>query len=178
MTDAEKKLWQYIRKEQINGLKFRRQQPIGPYIADFICQPIKLIIELDGGQHNENENIKYDEKRTEYLQNAGYIVLRIWNNEIFQNIESVVEKIIETANSLTPRGGGLGWGARDAYPNDLEWAVIDDYKELQEIKKLYPKSVMSGSGSTYFGIDMEFKPQKGFWIKNNLKSISYGVKEV
>ena len=178
MTDAEKKLWQYIRKEQINGLKFRRQQPIGPYIADFICQPIKLIIELDGGQHNENENIKYDEKRTEYLQNAGYIVLRIWNNEIFQNIESVVEKIIETANSLTPRGGGLGWGARDAYPNDLEWAVIDDYKELQEIKKLYPKSVMSGSGSTYFGIDTEFKPQKGFWIKNNLKSIPYGVKEV
>ena len=178
MTDAEKKLWQYIRKEQINGLKFRRQQPIGPYIADFICQPIKLIIELDGGQHNANENIKYDEKRTEYLQNAGYIVLRIWNNEIFQNIESVVEKIIETVNSLPPRGGGIGWGARDAFPNDLEWAVIDDYKELQQIKKLYPKSVMSGSGSTYFGINMKFEPQKGFWVKNNLKSIPYGVKEV
>ena len=80
--------------------------------------------------------------------------------------------------TLPLEGGGLGWGARDAYPNDLEWAVIDDYKELQEIKKLYPKSVMSGSGSTYFGIDTEFKPQKGFWIKNNLKSIPYGVKEV
>ena len=82
------------------------------------------------------------------------------------------------ANYPTLAVEGPGWGAREAYPNDLEWAVIDDYKELQEIKKLYPKSVMSGSGSTYFAIDTEFKPQKGFWIKNNLKSISYGVKEV
>ncbi len=178
MTDTEKRLWQYIRKEQINGLKFRRQQPIGPYIADFTCQSKRLIIEIDGGQHNESKNIEYYEKRTEYLQKTGYTVLRFWNNEISQNIEGVIEKIIETANSLPTRGGGLGWGARDTFQNDLEWAVIDDYKQLQQIKKLYPDSVMSGSGSTYFGINMTFSPQEGFWIKNNLKSIPYGVKEV
>ena len=178
MTDTEKRLWQYIRKEQVNGLKFRRQQPIGPYIADFTCQSKRLIIEIDGGQHNESENIEYDEKRTEYLQKTGYTVLRFWNNEISQNIEGVIEKIIETANSLPTRGGGQGWGARDTFQYDLEWAVIDDYKQLQQIKKLYPDSVMSGSGSTYFGINMTFSPQEGFWIKNNLKSIPYGVKEV
>lgn len=80
--------------------------------------------------------------------------------------------------ALPLKEGGLGWGARDTFQNDLEWAVIDDYKQLQQIKKLYPDSVMSGSGSTYFGINMTFSPQEGFWIKNNLKSIPYGVKEV
>ena len=177
MTDAENKLWYYIRKEQINGLKFRRQQPIGPYIADFVCQSLKLVIELDGGQHNEENYQEYDSERTVYLEKAGYKVLRFWNNEIFENIEGVTEKISNFANSLPPRGGGSGWGAT-AFLNDLEWAVIDDYKELRQIKTLYPNSVMSGSGSTYFGIGFEFEKQPDFWVKNNLKSIPYGVKEV
>ena len=67
---------------------------------------------------------------------------------------------------------------RNLYLNDLEWAIIDDYKELQEIKKQYPNAVMSGSGSTYFGIDMNFIAQEGYWVKNGLITISYGVKEV
>ncbi len=67
---------------------------------------------------------------------------------------------------------------RNLFVNDLEWAVIDDYKELKQIKKLYPKSVMSGSGSAYFGINMVFAEQDDFWIKNGLKAIPYGVKEV
>ena len=65
-----------------------------------------------------------------------------------------------------------------AFVNDLEWDVIDDYKEVRQIKTLYPNSVMSGSGSTYFGIGFEFEKQPDFWVKNNLKSIPYGVKEV
>ena len=65
---------------------------------------------------------------------------------------------------------------RSSYKNDLEWAVIDDYKELQYIKKLYPNSIMSGSGSTYFIIGEKFTPQNNFWIKNNLKAIPFGVK--
>ena len=88
---------------------------------------------------------------------------------------------------------GLGISAKEAYtkfsakekdsfrkqfPNDLEWAVIDDYKELQEIKKQYPNAIMSGSGSTYFGIGINFAEQDGFWVKNGLKSIFFGVKEV
>lgn len=67
--------------------------------------------------------------------------------------------------------------SRDKFVNDLEWAVIDDYKQLQEIKKAYPKSVMSGSGSTYFGVGFDFENKEGFWVKNGLKSIPYGVKE-
>lgn len=64
---------------------------------------------------------------------------------------------------------------RENYKNDLEWAVIDDYSELQQIKKLYPKAVMSGSGSVYFGVDMEFSPKEGYWIKNNLKTVDTGI---
>ena len=77
------------------------------------------------------------------------------------------------------REGDRGWGStREDFLNDLEWAVIDDYDELQHIKHKYPSSVMSGSGSTYFGIDMKFSDEDGFWVKNGLKSIPYGVKEV
>lgn len=67
---------------------------------------------------------------------------------------------------------------RSEFINDLEWAVIDDYKELQEIKSRYPKAIMSGSGSTYFGLGFEFQQAEGFWVKNNLKSIPYGVVEI
>ena len=177
LTETEQKLWQYIRKEQL-GVKFRRQQPIGNYIVDFVCQPKKLVIELDGGQHNETENILKDKERTKYLEDIGYKVLRIWNNDVFENIEGVVEYIINNINSLPTQGGGLGRGAKEAFQNDLEWAVIDDYKQLQYIKGKYPDAVMSGSGSVYFGIGMTFNEEKGFWIKNNLKSIPFGVKEV
>lgn len=181
MTDAERKLWQHIRKEQINKYKFRRQQPIGQYIVDFVCQTKKLIIEIDGGQHNDTTNIAEDKKRTEFLKQQGYTVIRFWNNEINENINGVLEKIISTLNSLPTRGGGLGWGetcSREEFENDLEWAVIDDYEELQHIKSRYPNSIMSGSGSTYFGIGFDFEQENDFWVKNGLKAISYGVKEV
>lgn len=65
---------------------------------------------------------------------------------------------------------------REKYINDLEWAVIDDYKQLQEIKKMYPESIMSGSGSTYFGINMKFEPSENYWVMNDLKAIPFGIK--
>lgn len=179
LTDAEQILWQHIRKEQIDGNKFRRQQPIGKYIVDFVCQPKKLVIELDGGQHNESINIDSDKERTEYLNQAGYKVIRFWNNDIFNNIEGVLEYIKEILDSLPTRGGGSGWGvSRSDFVNDLEWAVIDDYKELQQIKEKYPSSIMSGSGSTYFGLGIDFENENGYWVKNGLKAIPHGVKEV
>ena len=76
-TDAEVLLWHYLRNKQLDGYKFRRQQPIGPYIIDFACLPEKLLIELDGGQHAEREG--YDEQRDRFLQSKGYRVLRFWN---------------------------------------------------------------------------------------------------
>lgn len=92
-TEAEKLLWYYIKNKQLNNCKFRRQVPIGNFVVDFLCIEKKLIIELDGGQHNEDNNIKYDNTRTEYLQGLGYNVVRFWNNEVFQNMENVLETI-------------------------------------------------------------------------------------
>ena len=102
-TDAEKKLWYRIRSKQIHGVKFRRQQPIGPYIADFVCQSHKLIIELDGGQHNEDAHKKADDHRDTFFKEEGYHVLRFWNHEVFKNMDGVLESIALTLNSLNTR---------------------------------------------------------------------------
>ena len=382
-TTPEKILWNKLKNSQLNGIKFRRQQPIGPYIVDFASFYPKIVIELDGGQHNNINNLNKDVIRDNFLTNEGFLVLRIWNNDIytnlegtmeylkketsptpeskiqtlpsregktnttneikslkiqcpakinlnlkvtgkrpdgFHNIESIMQTIslydyltltIETSNEAEiqlsgtsteipyneknlvykaiklfletvdipphkinvhiekniPVSAGLAGGStnaagilmglneifenplqqtelhklcaqlgsdlnfcleggrqmtsgrgeilqpldfeefnlalikpinlgisakeaytkfsqkksisednRSSYKNDLEWAVIDDYKELQYIKKLYPNSIMSGSGSTYFIIGEKFTPQNNFWIKNNLKAIPFGVK--
>ena len=90
-TDAERLLWFHLRARRMNSLKFRRQQPIGPYIVDFICFEKKLIIEVDGGQHNENKN--KDMTRTQWLNNQGYQVIRFWNHEVLQNSIDVLEEI-------------------------------------------------------------------------------------
>jgi very-short-patch-repair endonuclease len=83
MTEAEKLLWSKIRRDQIDGLPFRKQVPIGDYIADFGCLPIKLVIEVDGGQHDALK--AQDDARTACLESQGYQVLRFWNNEVFGN---------------------------------------------------------------------------------------------
>ena len=90
MTDAEKYLWQRIRMQQL-GVKFRRQHPVGAYILDFACIGAKLVIEVDGGQHNELQT--QDNARTLWLESQGWKVLRFWNNEVMQNIDGVLESI-------------------------------------------------------------------------------------
>src|SRR4051794_3823712 len=81
-TTAERKLWRLLRNKQFAGLKFRRQQPIGPYIADFYCSTAKLVIELDGEQHAEAGALERDQARTKWLQAHGYRVLRLWNADL------------------------------------------------------------------------------------------------
>lgn len=92
-TDLERKLWQALRGRRFGGYKFRRQQPIGPYIADFVCFEERLIIELDGSQHGEAENITYDAARTEFLKNDGFRVRRFWNHELVENFDGVLDGI-------------------------------------------------------------------------------------
>ena len=92
-TIQERRLWNLLKNRQFYNLKFKRQQPIGEYIVDFICKEAKIIIEIDGGQHNEPENIDYDNARTEFLNSLGYKVIRFWNNEIYENIEGVLLKL-------------------------------------------------------------------------------------
>ena len=97
-TIQERRLWNLLKNRQFHNLKFKRQQPIGDYIVDFICKEAKIIIEIDGGQHNEPENIEYDKTRTEYLNTLGYKVIRFWNNEIYENIEGVVLRLKQEIN--------------------------------------------------------------------------------
>ena len=92
-TEQEEKLWQLIRNNKFYGYKFRRQVPIGDYIVDFLCLEKRIVIELDGGQHNEPEYIRYDNERTAYLEHRGYKVIRFWNNEVNENIIGVYEKL-------------------------------------------------------------------------------------
>ncbi|MBI3174902.1 MAG: endonuclease domain-containing protein [Chloroflexi bacterium] len=93
LTPTERKLWAIIRNDQL-GVNFRRQHAIGKYIADFCAPRKKLIIELDGSQHLEQE--AYDEERTKYLESQGYKVIRFWNNDVTNNIEGVILVIMNT----------------------------------------------------------------------------------
>lgn len=90
-TDAERLLWRYLRNSQLEGVKFRRQQPIEAYIVDFVSLDKRIVIELDGGQHAENT--EYDEQRDTCLRANGFVVLRFWNNDIIENSEGVLEVI-------------------------------------------------------------------------------------
>jgi len=92
-TPMEIKLWNCLRSRRFLGLKFRRQCPLGSYIVDFICIEQKLIIEIDGGQHNEEKQLNYDKSRTEFFNSLGYSVLRFWNNEVLLQFDLVVDHI-------------------------------------------------------------------------------------
>ena len=94
LTEQEKILWQLLRKKSVNNLKIRRQYAIDNYIVDIVCHEKKLIIEIDGGQHNEEKNIAYDKERTKYLKTKGFKVIRFWNDEIKTNLDGVYEEIL------------------------------------------------------------------------------------
>jgi very-short-patch-repair endonuclease len=92
-TDAEKLLWSRLRGRRFDGIKFKRQVPIGSYIADFVALDLKLIIELDGGQHAQRA--EQDAERTRILEQWGYHVVRFWNNDVLGNIDGVLETIMQ-----------------------------------------------------------------------------------
>lgn len=92
-TDAEKAFWSKVRNRQFYGLRFFRQYSMGPYILDFYCPALKLAVELDGGQHNQCENMEYDSARTEYLKAHGIDVMRCWNHEVLLNMQGVLDKM-------------------------------------------------------------------------------------
>jgi very-short-patch-repair endonuclease len=97
-TPAEAKLWQVLRKRQLINARFRRQHPIPPYIVDFCAPRLKLVIEVDGGQHLDQA--EYDQYRSDYLEEKGYRVLRFWNNQVMNDLDSVVLTIINTIGEI------------------------------------------------------------------------------
>jgi very-short-patch-repair endonuclease len=99
-TDTERELWHLLRRSELAGYKFRRQVPLGPYIADFVCLSARLIVELDGGQHGEQ--IPHDSERTKWLEAQNFLVLRFWNNQVFEEQEAVLETILSTLTAPSP----------------------------------------------------------------------------
>lgn len=98
MSEAETRLWHHLRAGRLNGYKFRRQQPMGNYIVDFVCVTPKLIIEADGGQHAEQA--EYDQARSLYLNGLGFTVLRFWNDEILRQTDEVLAEILRVLQEL------------------------------------------------------------------------------
>jgi very-short-patch-repair endonuclease len=110
MTEAEKRLWQMLRLRQTEGYRFRRQVPTGRFIADFVCHAARLIVEIDGGQHDLSS--EEEPSRTRFLETEGCRVLRFWNNEVLDNPEGVRPVIAKSLHEVTPtqtlphQGGG------------------------------------------------------------------------
>jgi very-short-patch-repair endonuclease len=109
---AEQKLWWCLRDRRLNGFKFRRQYPIGPYVADFYCAECNLIIELDGDSHSERED--YDRRRTEWLQQDGVAVVRFVNTDVFDHLGSVLDAILRECEARAVNAKG---GASDSGPH-------------------------------------------------------------
>ena len=108
LTEAEKILWTFLRNQQ-SGYKFRRQQPIDHYIADFVCLENRMIIEVDGGQHNAER----DEPRTTYLEQQGFRVIRFWNNDVMTNQEGVFQHLLTSLGEKPPHPGLLPQGEKE-----------------------------------------------------------------
>lgn len=119
-TDAEALLWYHLRDRRLAGYKFRRQRPIGPYIADFICLDVGLVVELDGGQHVEAA--AYDARRTHFIETQGHRVLRFWNGEVLTQTDAVRERILEALRERSPHPNPLPHAGEGARPRPLPLA--------------------------------------------------------
>ena len=148
-TDAERRLWHRLRTRRLGGHKFRRQHSIGKYIVDFYCEDARLVIELDGGGHNEPQQKAYDKRRTSTLEQLGLTVLRFWNHELLLNTEQVLEVILEALENVpspcpSPRGErGLlrGASALTISPtNDTELLIIAEVGlKILPMSGVYPR---------------------------------------
>ena len=100
-TEAEKRMWHALR-DKIPGTKFRRQVPIGPFYADFLCFSAKLVIEVDGGHHGEAQD--YDARRTAFIEAQGYRIIRFWNNDVLENTDGVIAMVIDSLSPSPSQG--------------------------------------------------------------------------
>lgn len=101
-TEAEKKLWNALRRKNMGGLRFRRQYPLGPYFADFVCLPARLVVEVDGESHAEEAQIRHDRVRTAWLRSQRFRVIRFWNSDVFENIDGVLDVIADVVRKPPP----------------------------------------------------------------------------
>jgi very-short-patch-repair endonuclease len=125
LTKAEAVLWSRLKARNLNGHHFRRQHPIGPFIADFACVEAKLILEVDGATHMSADDQVRDLRRTAFLESEGWLVMRVWNNQVYENRDGVLRAIDEIvtarigAKMSSPRASG-GGGPEGVGGGDLE----------------------------------------------------------
>ena len=117
MTPAERYVWKQIRKRRLGGYRFRRQFPLGDFILDFVCFEVRFVLELDGGQHDEQR--EYDELRTAWLETQGFHVVRYWNCQVLSEWESIAETILECLRRLP------------IHPTGMELDTTDDDDERE-----------------------------------------------
>jgi very-short-patch-repair endonuclease len=110
LTDCERLLWSRLRNRGLAGLKFRRQHPCPPYVLDFYCAELRLVIELDGGQHYDEAGLQRDRGRTAYLQRQGLAVLRFSNLDVLQNLEGVLTELLRWIETRSPHPNPLPEG--------------------------------------------------------------------
>jgi len=136
MTRAETLLWRHLKADRLAGLAFRRQTPMGHYIADFVAHSCKLIVELDGESHDFEERVRYDARRDEWFASRGYRVLRFANDDVMKNLEGVVLSILEAAEqaaplSLTSRASFARLGPRKGGGNPSAGASLTNAKDVE-----------------------------------------------
>jgi very-short-patch-repair endonuclease len=100
-TEAERRLWEELRSRRLNGFKFVRQLPIGPYFADFACRAARLVVEVDGVTHGSEDEVRHDVVRTRYLEEQGWQVLRVWNADVFTARNAVCDTILMALEKRT-----------------------------------------------------------------------------
>ena len=100
-TEAERRLWEELRSRRLNGFKFVRQLPIGPYFADFACRERRVVVEVDGATHGTESEVRHDEKRTRFLEERGWLVLRVWNIDVFTARNAVCDAILLSLEART-----------------------------------------------------------------------------
>ncbi len=164
-TDAEHRLWQHLRAGRLPGFKFRRQQPLGNYIVDFVCLEARLIVELDGGQHNGSVS---DVARDSWLTSQGFVVLRFWNSDVFENLEGVVERILvqlqatphPSPQPLSRKGRGARSRVRVRAP--IEHGIANESASFASLPLDGGVATVSGQGGTEGEGDASSKsgPQK------------------
>ncbi len=99
MTGAERLVWSKLKSRGLRGFRFNRQVEIGPYIVDLVCREKKVIFEVDGPTHGDTHQINYDQRRTKYLEDEGYVVVRSWNMDIYENCDAVLERLAQVLES-------------------------------------------------------------------------------
>ena len=142
-TDAERKMWQALRSLRADGIKFRRQHPIGRYILDFVALEQKLVVEVDGGQHDRDPAKTTDRKRTQWLQSKGYRVVRFWDNDVLTNIDGVAAAVRQLLpHSSHPHLTSPFEGEENKTSSPLKGFILSLPKEKTEIMVSPQKAII------------------------------------